>query len=216
MWLQDPYIANVVALLHMNGADASTTFTDVKGHTFTPAGNAQIDTAQSKFGGASGLFDGTGDYIGTPSSADFAYGTGDFTWEFWARMAAIVTNQYFMDHGVGDSGTVSYYTGSLRYYNPGTGTGSALYTTTIPLSTNTWYHIAASRSAGTTRLFVDGLLKASGADSYNYGSQPLTFADRGGGGGFGLNGWLDDIRITKGVARYTANFIPPPEQLRDA
>ena len=143
VWSADPYFTNVVALLHMDGADGSTTFTDVKGHAFTAAGSAQIDTAQSKFGGASGLFAGPNDDISTPSSSDFAYGIGDFTWELWVRMSAIVTNQYFLDHGT-DGGTISYYSGSLRYYNPTTGVGSALYTTSIPLVVNTWYHIAAA------------------------------------------------------------------------
>ena len=208
----DPYFSNVVALLHMDGADASTTFTDVKGHTFTPTGNAQIDTAQSKFGGASGLFDGTGDYINTPSSADFAYGTGDFTWELWVRLAVTSGNRYILDHG-SNGGTLTY-NGGLRYYNTTTGTGSILYTTTPALLANTWYHIAASRSGGTTRLFVDGVLKASGTDSHNYGAQSLRFGDYG-GGGYWLNGWLDDTRITKGVARYTANFTPPTEPFPD-
>ena len=208
----DPYYANVVALLHFNGTDASTTFTDEKSHTFTPAGNAQIDTAQSKFGGASGLFDGTGDYISTPSSADFAYGTGDFTWEVWVRLAVTTGNQYILDHG-SNGGTLAY-NGGLTYYNPTTGTGSVLYTTKPLLSANTWYHIAATRASGTTRLFVDGVLKASASDSNNYGSQTLRFGDYG-GGGFGLNGWLDDARITKGVARYTADFTPAQRAFYD-
>lgn len=207
----DPYYANVVALLHFNGTDASTTFTDEKGHTFTPAGNAQIDTAQSKFGGASGLFDGTGDYISTPSSADFAYGTGDFTWEGWIRFATTAADQYFLDHG-SNGGMIQYQAGTLRYYNPTTGTGSALYTPGGgALTAGVWYHIAATRSSGTTRLFVDGVLKASASDSHNYGSQTLRFGGYG-GGGYGLNGWLDDARITKGVARYTANFTPPSQE----
>ena len=60
-----------VALLHMDGADTSTTFTDESGKTWTANGNAQIDTAQSVFGGASGLFDGTGDYLSASDHADW-------------------------------------------------------------------------------------------------------------------------------------------------
>ena len=82
MSLDDSY---TVALLHFNGADASTTFIDESGKTWTASGNAQIDTAQSKFGGASGLFDGTGDSITTPDHADFDVGSGDFTVDFWMR-----------------------------------------------------------------------------------------------------------------------------------
>ena len=208
----DPYWANVVALLHMDGADASTTFTDVKGHTFTAAGNAQIDTAQSKFGGASGLFDGTGGYISTPSSADFAYGTGDFTWECWVRLAVTTGNQYIVEHG--DNGGTVTYNGGLRYYNTTTSTGSVLYTTVPPLVAGTWYHVAITRQSGTTRMFIDGVLKASAADAHNYGAQSLRFGAYG-GGGYGLNSHIDEARITKGVARYTANFTPPAEQFLD-
>src|SRR3990167_5787652 len=105
-------MADTKLLLHMDGADASTTFTDEVGHVFTPAGNAQIDTAQSKFGGASGLFDGTGDYITTPNSADFDPGTGSFTAEMWIRPAALTgidgEGHYLI-------GNVDFATGSLGW-----------------------------------------------------------------------------------------------------
>ena len=202
----DPYWANVVALLSMDGADASTTFTDVKGHTFTAAGNAQIDTAQSMFGGASGLFDGAGDYISTPSSADFAYGTGDFTWEGWLRLNSGSGNQYILEHG-SNGGTISYNS-ILKYYNDTIGTNSVLYTGNGGISVGEWHHIAVSRQSGTTRIFVDGGLRSSGPDAHNYAAQDMRFGEYG-GGGFSLNGWLDEWRITKGVARYTNNFTPP-------
>lgn len=195
-----------VVLLHFDGADASTTFTDEIGHAFTPAGNAQIDTAQSKFGGSSGFFDGTGDYISTPSSVDFAYGTGAFTWEVWVRFAVTTGNQYIIDHGTNGGSLI--YNGGLRYYNSTTGTGSALYTTLPAMSADTWYHVAVARSDGTTRLFIDGVLQASGADAHNYASQTLRIGDYG-AGGTALNGWVDEARINKGHAHYTAGFTPP-------
>ena len=81
----------------MDGTDGSTTFTDAIGtHTVTAVGNAQIDTAQYKFGGASGLFDGTGDYLTIPDHADFNFGAGDFTIDFWVRFNAINTAQAFI------------------------------------------------------------------------------------------------------------------------
>ena len=76
------------ALLHFDGADASTTFTDESGKTWTPAGTAQIDTAQSVFGGASGLFDGDSDYISTPTGSDFDFGSGNLTIDFWVRVSS--------------------------------------------------------------------------------------------------------------------------------
>src|SRR3989338_6322305 len=77
-------------MLHMEGADAGTTFTDTETtpKAVTANGNAQIDTAQSKFGGASGLFDGAGDYLTIPSSSAFDFGTGNFTIDFWVRLAS--------------------------------------------------------------------------------------------------------------------------------
>lgn len=195
-----------VALLHFDGADGSTTFTDATGKTWTAAGNARIDTAESKFGGASGLFDGAGDHISTPSSADFAYGTGDFTWELWVRLATTAGNQYILEHG--SNGGTLVYNGGLKYYNTTTGTGSVLYTANPALVAGTWHHIAAARGAGTTRLFVDGVLKASAADSHNYPAQALRIGDYG-GGGFGMDGRPDEFRIKRGAALYTANFTPP-------
>jgi hypothetical protein len=80
-------------LLHMDGTNGSTTFTDTNAggsaHTWTANGNAQISTAQSKFGGASGLFDGTGDYITTPDHADYTLGSGDFTIDLWFNCTAV-------------------------------------------------------------------------------------------------------------------------------
>ncbi|MDI6787615.1 MAG: hypothetical protein QME51_04520, partial [Planctomycetota bacterium] len=73
------------ALLHFDGTDASTTFIDESGKIWTRYGNAQIDTAQSKFGGASGLFDGAGDYITTPDHNDFNLGSGNFTVDLRVR-----------------------------------------------------------------------------------------------------------------------------------
>ena len=76
---------NDALLLHFDGADGSTTFTDssLTPKTRTANGDAQIDTADSKFSGASGLFDGTDDYITTPDSADFVLGSEDFTIDLW-------------------------------------------------------------------------------------------------------------------------------------
>ena len=83
--------AQTVLLLHCDGTDGATTFTDSSdtSHTVTANGNAQIDTDQSKFGGASGLFDGTGDYLSIPDSADWDFGTGDWTIDFLIRFNAI-------------------------------------------------------------------------------------------------------------------------------
>jgi hypothetical protein len=213
----DPYFANVVALLHFDGADSSTTMTDVTGKVWTPFGNAQIDTAQSKFGGSSLLLDGTGDYMTTPSSADFAYGTGDFTWECWFRPLLIsLDNRYILDHGA-NGGTFHILVASNRvaYYNPTTGINSELYNAGPIVSLNTWYHIAYCRQSGTTSCFIDGVPAVSGADGYDYAAQVLSIGQYG-GGGFNFAGHIDEFRITKGVARYTGAFTPPTAPFPDS
>src|SRR5262245_32929117 len=82
---------NCKVLLHFNGTDTATTITDSNAggsaHTWTAAGNAQIDTAASKFGGASGLFDGTGDWVTTSDHADFTLGSGAFTIDLWFNVS---------------------------------------------------------------------------------------------------------------------------------
>lgn len=89
-----------VALLHMNGADASTTFTDESGKTWTANGNAQIDTAQSVFGGASGLFDGTGDFISSADSNDWQFDGGSNSNEWTADFRI----RFNGDPGTGNQG----------------------------------------------------------------------------------------------------------------
>src|SRR5690606_17008690 len=83
----DPYWANVSALLHFDGEDESTTFTDETGRIWTPGGDAKISTTGPKFGTGCGLFDGDGDYLTTASSDGFAFGTGDYTIEAWVYIA---------------------------------------------------------------------------------------------------------------------------------
>lgn len=215
----DPYWDSVGLLMNMNGSDASTTFTDssATGRTFTAYGNAQIDTAQYKFGDASGLFDGTGDYITTPNSADFQFGSGDFTIEAWVRLNAI--GQW---HEIANQ-----MTNSARgwMYDVTTGNKLRLYgfisswqelgISTTSLTTGQWYHCAVTREGTSFRLFLDGVLEdttvVSGAFTEET-TNTLTIGLESANTRY-MNGWIDDLRITKGVARYTATFTPPTAQL---
>lgn len=204
----DPFFANVVALLHFDGADGSTTFTDSSplAATFTAAGNAQIDTAQSKFGGSSLLCDNNGDYVQGPSSANYGFPSGtDFTVEAWVRLAGTPVYEYVLA-GSGSSALAFLLDGS-NLYLARQGVGDDIARPFVP-SLNTWYHVAGSRSGTTYRLFVDGTqLGATATTTVNYS----TTAPRVGGntGVDSFNGWVDDFRLTRGVARYTANFTPP-------
>jgi len=212
----DPYFSSVVALLHFDGADASTTFTDVKGHTFTAVGNAQIDTAQSKFGGASGLFDGTGDYVTSVSSADFGMGAGDYTIEGWVYQPGATDNHQLCDTRLGGQG-VGLYTASvsgtkLRLTN---NTGIlATSTNTIPI--NTWTHVAIARASGTVKGFIDGAEGFSVSDTRALASSTQIRFGASSTAGQLYVGHLDEWRITVGLARYTANFTPPDAPFLDA
>lgn len=200
----DPYWNNVVLAMHMDDVG----LTDVKGHAVTLNGNASRSAAQSKFGGYSAYLDGTGDYITVPSGSDFAFGTGDFTVEFWF-MQTVAGNPFLIDCRPTSSTNGAYVT---TYINAGTVvffTNGAARITSSAITTGAWYHVAVCRSGTSTRLFLDGTQTGSTyTDPTNYIASPVNIGASG-NGLFPLTGYFDDIRITKGVARYTANFTPP-------
>lgn len=217
----DPSWSSVTSLLHFNGADGSTTFTDETGRAWTPTNGAKISTTVSRFGGASlglgAVNNVPNSYIETGTSHDFAYGTGDFTWEaFIYRAANPGSNEYILDHGSINGGTLFVASsGKVGYYNPTTGTGAALYTPASSASIinlSAWNHVAATRSAGVTRLFLNGVNVAEATDTHTY-TGPLSFSV---GKGNHWNGYIDEVRITKGVARYTGNFVVPSSEFPNA
>lgn len=218
----DPHFANVSLLLHMDGSNGSTTFTDhsSNAHTLTTNGNAQISTAQSKFGGASGLFDGNADFLTRSSHTSFDMTNGDFTIECWARFSSPLQQSLLVGYHVSQTTmnesdiafNLEYAGGNLRFKFVNNSSSPTTITTSAP-STNTWYHYAVTRSGVDLRLFVDGVLSASA----NIGTQTINTpaARQLNIGRYGqtdtryMFGHIDDVRITKGVARYTANFTPP-------
>ena len=155
----------------------------------------------SSLNGGSIIFDGTNDHTEISSSNDFAYGTGDFTWEVWIYVNSFSGNRYLLDHG-SNGGTISNGgSGNTKfhYFNTTTGTGSVLFTTGFgtSLSTSTWYHLVAVRKNGTTSLYTNGVLTASASDSHNYGAQVLNIG-RYGAGGFPFSGKISNVKIYKG------------------
>lgn len=204
----DPDFASVSLLLHMDGANDSTTFTDSSSsaRTVTAVGNAKISTAQSKFGGASGLFDGSGDYCTVTTSA---FGTNDFTIEAWIRPSGFNDYNYIYDSKTSDADTTGFgwgfnSAGGLFVYADD---NFRLQVGTV--STNTWTHVALSRSSGTWRHFVNGVVQ--GLTYSNSSNFTRTFTRIGSVwfDAYYINGYMDDLRITNGVARYTASFTPP-------
>ena len=213
----DPNFTNVSLLLHADGADGVTTLQDdsLYSHSIIANDNVKLSTAQSKFGGASVLFDGTGDYLTVPEHSDeFTFGTGDWTLEFWVYRNVADSDVYFDWRNTGGSQgariTLYSYLGTLRYYANG-----ADHISATDLSINTWHHVAVCKASGSTRMFFNGTQVGSTfSDNLSYlgaqGTEGIWIGSSA-TAGFDVNGYMDDIRITKGVARYTADFTPPTD-----
>ena len=176
-------------------------------------GDAKLSTAQKKFGASSLSLDGTGDYLTHAFSENFAFSTNDFTLEFWVYRNNSAATEGFLDFKTANPqvtpniyavGTTLYYftDGSTRI------TGAAA----LPLA-NTWYHIAVSRVSGNTRMFVDGVQVGSTyVDANDYIATSLVI-----GNNYvysaGLNGYMDDLRITAGIGLYSGTFPVPTAAL---
>lgn len=221
---RDPHFANVTLLMHMDGANSGTVFTDSSSYGVTPAraGNTVTSTAQKKFGESSAYFDGSGDNLSIPyTTAKFRWWDAPFTIELWARFSALPAWAFpsMMSHGNGAGTTYWSFgptsTGALRWYYFN-GAASDVITGSGIIVTNTWHHIAMTQTAGTVYLFIDGILQQTGA----YVGTPQDsaalslFIGRAHSADFG--GYIDDLRITKGVARYTSSFTPPGQAFPDS
>lgn len=210
-------------MLHCNGVDASTTFTDSSLYlkTVTAYGNAQIDTAQSKFGGASGLFDGlTSTFLSIPDSEDFNFGNGEFTIDFWIKFSNLLNTQSIISQmGAGGGNGSFQITKSagqlLRFYYSVNGSTMLQVDSSYTFTDTNWHHVAIVRDNDTLRFFVDGIAKGTGGMTgvtiYN-SSLPLNISNYGDGLGQPVYGWIDEIRISKGIARWTTTFTPPTEE----
>ena len=199
---------NVRLLLNMT--NAGITDATAKNDLET-VGNAQISTTQSKFGGSSMYFDGSGDYLVTPSSPVNTLGSGDFTVEFWAYPS----NTSSAYRALVSSENYNGATGGWSIYQNGTSievwlTSGQVINATSALTATTWQHVALSRASGTVRLFVNGTSAGSASSSAEWTGQRIFIGDNNvSGTDYFFNGYLDDIRITRGFARYTANFTAP-------
>lgn len=206
-------------LLHMDGSDSSTTFTDESGKTWTATGNPQIKTAQSKFGGSSGNAapsSSIGDYISTPDHADFAIGSGDFTIDLWLYITSGSSVHLGSQRsGAGnDAWTFNYNGGTdIRFNYTSNGTnflGPATFAWTP--SNDTWYHIELARDGANLRCFVDGTqigstYNISTTSIYNSTASLKIFGDSL--NSYTYNASIDEYRFSVGIARHTSNFTPP-------
>ncbi len=200
-------ITNTVLLL--NFTNAGITDATAK-NVLETVGNAQISTTQSKFGGSSMSFDGNGDYLRFPNGSFVQFNAGDFTIEAQLYLNTTTGNQTIIDCRPGTAGNyilLHYTSNSLNVFING-----STVITGGSLTANVWNHIALARSGTSMKLFVNGTQVGSTA------TNSTNFANPGNGYPFigsnyvpndYLNGFLDDLRITNGVARYTANFTAP-------
>lgn len=212
----DPYWANVSSLLHFDGADGSTTFTDEKGIAWTAQNSARIETDYSKFGGSSGWFENTpfgsetGSRITTADNAAHRFGTGDWTVEGWFRPQTPVLGfgAFFRKGQNTADGLQLAVSPTQLTLRANTTTDSVI---SVSLSTSAFSHIAIERDGGTIRFFVNGVQVGTAARSFNHTSTEATYIGSSSGDPrYGYRGMIDDLRITKGVARYTsAGFTPP-------
>ena len=210
----DPQLGSVSLLLHGDGTNGSTTITDSSPSpkTVTAFGNAQISTAQSKFGGTSISFDGSGDYL---AFAQF-FIINDFTLEAWVRLNVSNGDGYLASSLGGNDQLIRFQSLSISVFvdsSYGGGSGQVISSVSSGMSANAWSHVALCRAAGTTRLFVDGIVKST--NTTWTGSVPISNIGRSGifNSNF-LNGYVDDLRMSR-VARYTANFTPPTAPFPD-
>ena len=196
-------------------------------HTITIGGNPSLkpksvfDNApySEAYHGASAYFGGIGDGINLNGDAEFAFGTNDFTVEFWLYpLTRTATEAQLVDfRGSSGNGTYTllfldnqYNTNNIIYYHQG---GSRI--TSSPISDNAWSHVALTRSGNDVKLFVNGIQEGStftNSLTQLVGTNGPTFGAYH-DGTYGLTGYMSDIRILNGTAAYTSNFTPPTAPL---
>ena len=219
----DVYFPQTSLLLPFDGSDAATSTSDLSNRnaTVTFAGTAQLSTGQSKFGGSSLLLDGNSDYLTISDSYwASAINSGDFTIECWVRYTSLSGNQELIGNR-GDSGGDSsngwairkkatansfilywYEGGQFNYLNHTQGSQTAI-------SADTWYHVAVTRSGNTWKLFLNGTAEDTVTDSGTIVSSNENRLFIGHFDSLYTSGYIDDLRITVGQARYTSNFTAP-------
>jgi hypothetical protein len=209
---RDPSFSNVSLLLHGNGTNGSTSIIDSSPSpkTVTAFGNAQISTAQSRFGGGSIAFDGNGDYLRLPVDASLAMDSGNFTIEMWIYLNTFSTNanifsQQAADFTLQENGDG---TGLVKTYD-----GVNRQLAIAPLAE--WFHFAMIRNGGLLQAFIQG--SVVGSSWTNSSSTRFTLSDAWIGARFGglfyLNAFINEFRITKGIARYATGTGANPGKM---
>lgn len=211
----DADFGSVGALLHLDGTNGGTSFPDVKGNTWT-RNVVTTTTAHSKFGGASADFTATGARLQTTSAAWFDFAAGDFVIEAWCKKAA--------GTGTGDEHLFDAWSGRFlfRYRNGApqlyvSGIGTPLLSFSATISSTAFVHVAVVRYGNVWTVYFDGVSVASTTASGTMSSTAANFTlGNSNTGSDTFGGYIDEFRVTKGVARYTAAFTPPTAAFPDA
>lgn len=202
----DPDWGSVSLLMHMEGSNNSTNFIDQRGHSFTASGNAKVSNTKQRFGSTSAYFVGSGDYISTPIDSLFNLGAvSDWTVECWVNMNSI-TNRAIMSF-YKDSST----RWSLEFLSDTTVNcvymGS--FTLSEPITAGVWHHVAIVCIANVTRVYVDGVpstnTRGNMLATITSGTMAVGWTQYA-GFEYYFNGYIDELRITKGVGRYNGDF----------
>jgi hypothetical protein len=208
-----PYTSDANTELLCNFTNAGI-FDNTGKNNLETVGNAQIDTTTKKYGTGSMEFDGTGDYLKKVVDPQYFIGTGDFTVECWVYPTTLNNYNMIFGYSSPDNYWAVRSTGYLSFYD-----GTANKTSASnPVLVNEWTHIAVSRSGTTLKQFVNGTEVYSDTVSASIGAASGTIWF-GGSAAYPTSnfftGFIDDLRITKGVARYTATFTPPTAAFPD-
>jgi hypothetical protein len=214
------------ALFNFDGTNNSTTFTDSSSYNHVPTryGNTVISTAQSKFGGASAYFDGTGDYLDVATNSVFAMGYEDFTAECWVRPTSFPTSDLgaiIETRSSASSGGFLLWLGSDQkwvLYTSANSNGTQRSVSSIDNATlNVWTHLSAVRKNGKLYLFVNGsLVGTAGTEGdpddlspSNTTSMKMGTAIDSPGSTRMFYGYMDGVKIVKGKALYSDDFVVP-------
>jgi len=183
--------------------------------SLTLAGDTKSSTTQTKYLSSSMYFDEAGDTLTMTSDIPF-FGSGDWTFEGWFYFTSVNKSdwQYIFDGRNNGSNYFAQESNNNWRWNSGSGAAIATGLTSSTFSNNTWYHLAVARESGTLRVFVDGTYTGGGADSSAYGTTNLVIAGRYASPPNNFGMYVQDLRFTNGLARYTANFTPPTAALQ--
>jgi hypothetical protein len=217
--LTDPYFSSTVLLCHFDGANGQTTTVDSspQAHTLTLGASIALSTSIAKFGSASLNMTAAGSgAVTSADSNDWWFDSGPFTVEAFVYYTAAPSNLTTIasQNGLASSNRGWFFghsgsTVGFAFSTDGT-TSTGFVGATFSPTLNTWYHIAADRdAAGVVRIYVNGAVTASATRSTAAFNSTATLSIGNVAGGVKVTGYIDELRITKGIARYQGTFTPP-------